>query len=84
MTNGWNSSSSEDDSAWNKGLSIGEFLKRNCSFDPMTETIRHVMQRMMLSDLELLKSHLGTGIVSVGDPSQQKVIQTELLELIEG
>ena len=49
----------------------------------MTETIRHVMQRMMLSDLELLKSHLGTGIVSVGDPSQQKVIQTELLELIE-
>ena len=42
------------------------------------------MQRMMLSDLELLKSHLGTGVVSVGDPSQQKVYQTELLELIEG
>lgn len=50
----------------------------------MTETIRHVMQRMMLSDLELLKGHLETGIVSVGDPAQKKMIQTELLELIEG
>ena len=49
----------------------------------MTETIRHVLQRMILADLELLHCHLGSGVVLVEDPSQQKMIQAELLELIE-
>ena len=84
MPNPWNSSSSsEDDSAWSKGLSIEEFLKRNCGFNPMSETIRHVMQKMLLSELELLRDHIGNGIVSVVDPAQKKVIQTELRELVE-
>ena len=49
----------------------------------MTKTIRHVLQRMILADPELLHCHLGSGVVLVEDPSQQKLIQAELLELIE-